>query len=560
MSQKEAPLSTIGSVTECAREVPYSPYYYLWHLVAVGVIDADFSGNPGCPEITDTVWDYLIRRFGSTASRPATVALIDVGVGISHPNLGRVDPKDALDLATHPFGARTLRSDEPDRDLKPEKTSRFFAELNVDRLLSGLRGEERIRLEELVSELKSSDGVLRNGEAYETAFPSHGTAMAGLVVGEPRLLTVNDDRTVSETGIEALLDGGAMPVNRANLIPYFGVDPFSRLVSIKTSFDADPRQLIIAFLHAWQIGADVILVPRDIPDPVRSVLPVKEKISSGPGRSNPVMEGSDEEVDDWAVLQQLMLAISQEIPIVCAAGNSGESQLIYPARLAGRDGSPNGVIAVGAVNGHGTRSGYSSYGRGLTAVCPSDDGELYTRHQVRIDRQNPGARTHDYRVGASEEVLHCHQTITTTDLPGAWGYSDGTAPYVAVVSPEDNAGFGGYYSAVGGTSAAAAIAAGVIALMARARKAQVGGNARISGPEAKEALMKAADLRAERLLAHADRAKCSRQGLVPDNMNGEDSTYTKDSAAEVLSYFFGAGLVDAKRAVERILEEGPPLS
>lgn len=93
-----------------------------------------------------------------------------------------------------------------------------------------------------------------------------------------------------------------------------------------------------------------------------------------------------------------MLAISRKIPIVCAAGNDAESQLIYPAALAADD---NGIIAVGAVTAEGFRSGYSDYGEGLTLVAPLDDYEVYNRHQSRLDRSDPLLAMHDCSVGTA---------------------------------------------------------------------------------------------------------------------------------------------------------------
>jgi hypothetical protein len=69
------------------------------------------------------------------------------------------------------------------------------------------------------------------------------------------------------------------------------------------------------------------------------------------------------------VLQHLTVTISRHIPVICAAGNDGESQMISLARIADGD---NGIIAVGAVTAEGFRSAYSNNGDDLTVVAPSD--------------------------------------------------------------------------------------------------------------------------------------------------------------------------------------------
>ena len=63
--------------------------------------EIDFSS----PTINGTVWDTITEAFPAATS-PATVALIDVGVSRSHPNLkSRLDAVKSIDLVSHPYGA-----------------------------------------------------------------------------------------------------------------------------------------------------------------------------------------------------------------------------------------------------------------------------------------------------------------------------------------------------------------------------------------------------------------------------------------------------------------------
>jgi hypothetical protein len=82
------------------------------------------------------------------------------------------------------------------------------------------------------------------------------------------------------------------------------------------------------------------------------------------------------------VLQHLTVTISRHIPVICAAGNDGESQMISLARIADGD---NGIIAVGAVTAEGFRSAYSNNGDDLTVVAPSDG----TRCTIVVDKAGP---------------------------------------------------------------------------------------------------------------------------------------------------------------------------
>jgi hypothetical protein len=540
---------------------PYPSYYYLWHLCVLGVLRAERVDGSPCPKIVGTLWDDLDADHGSEAHHTTTISMIDVGVGHNHPNLMQVDMDKAIDLVTHRYGARR-QPVVADGDLHSEKRLQFFRDLSIKGLDLDLFSEdEQTALISFVDKLQKSNGVVRMAETLDAALPSHGTAVAGVAVGDPGLVFMEDGRIVEPVSLQDYVKerpkGRSLSI-RDNVVPYVGVDPFSKLVPIKTSFDEDPRPLMAALLYAYQIGSDVILLPRDIPDPTRGILTVtKEQNAQGcqnDSASEATSRGGSATPDDWTILKKLLIAVSKKIPIVCAAGNSGESQLIYPACLAGEkepDGEEsNGIIAVGAVNADGRRAGYSNYGKGLTVVAPSNDGEIYNEHQARIDWGNPATKLHQYGLGSHQEIPYSHYTIATTDLPGAWGYAGGSVPYVANLAPENNPGFaGGYYTGFGGTSAAAGLTAGVVALMNRAHKAYAGPDARLTGIEAKTILMDTANLRPDRLQSQGG-GKARGSEFKPDPMNSEAE------AEGDASVFFGAGLVDAAEAVRKIKQPG----
>ncbi|ODT04341.1 MAG: hypothetical protein ABS58_16175 [Mesorhizobium sp. SCN 65-20] len=543
------------------------PYYYLWHLAALGVITATppqprpdgTAADPASPTIDGTVWDAIAHKFPA-ADTPATIALIDVGVSRSHPNLkSRLDMVKSIDLVSHPYGAKTVAA-QAASPFDPEVKQAFFAGLSSSGLGSmSLTAPETNYFDSLVAELKASEGVLRTLIEGDETFGTHGTAVAGLAVGEPAVVIPPDPTPVLPETLLGELSGPAPNPNR-NTVPFFGVDPFSKLISIRTGFEQNPDQFIAAFLYAFTNGADVILLPRGIPDPVRGALNPKPELSQGlDDRANweradlfarleeatppsaelrPYAVGKTANRDlAWGVLAKLIVAVSKKVPIVCAAGNDGESQLIYPANLAA---GTNGIISVGAVTPHGFRSGYSNYGAKLTLVAPSDDFEIYTRHQTRIDRTDPTIEHHHYDPGKGQVIPHSHFGLLTTDLPGTFGYAGGADPYSAILPPYDNPGIGGgYYTAFGGTSGAAALVAGVAALVARANKAKNGPTARLDGVAAKGILVAACDENAA--------VKPGTTPLTPDPMNS-DNEPSKGKA-----YFFGAGLLNAGKAVKAVI-------
>jgi subtilisin family serine protease len=549
---------------------PPRPHYYLWHLIALGVIEAEYPDPPAgeaidltSPEILGTAWDR-IRAQCKITERPGRIALIDVGVTRSHPNLqSRIDPDLSIDLVSHPYGAKSVaRIDATEfasgLQFEPEEKKAFFTGLSTASLGPlGLNVEGEAYLASLVAELASSEGVIRTLVDNDEDFGGHGTAIAGLAVGEPQIANEGDLADMND-----ILAGGdnLAPGSDLNLIPYFGVDPLSKLISIRSSFEQNADHFIAAFLYAWKTGADVILLPRGIPDPVRGWLKPKPELSddladrknkeranlfarlheadAGESELNPYATSKTARENlGWDVLASLIVAISKQVAIVCAAGNDGESQLIYPANLAAPD---NGVIAVGAVTGASRRSAYSNYGHGLTLVAPSDDSEVYNRHQLRLDRTDPLIGQHAHHAGSAAIVPYSEFSLLTTDLPGVFGYAPGTDPYSSIFPPLDNPGIGGgFYTSFGGTSGASALIGGAAALIARAHKAKHGIDARLSGPALKQVLVDACDQDAE--------VSPGAGPITPDPMNADDEP------SRGKTYFFGAGLPDLGKAIAPIL-------
>lgn len=520
--------------------------YFLWHLAALNVIDVDFTA-PGAPAILSTVWDRILATAAAPAAE-ARIALIDTGVSRLHPNLAtRILAEDSIDLVTHRFGASYVL---PGTGPSVETKRAFFADLDLGELGPlGLSAFETEYLEEYAAALRSSTGVVRHVIDNDELFAAHGTSCAGLMVGEPAL---TGSPGSASAGPGAALEPGAALNGDPAVLPYFGVDPFSRIISVRTGFDADADQFIAALLYAWTKRADVIVLPRGIPDPELSRLPVMDYLSASLesyhnaevadlfARLDVTSTDPDPKAPEtsflprrrWEVLRALLLAISRKIPIVCAAGNDGESQPIYPASLAASD---NGIIAVGAISAEGYRSGYSNYGN-LTLVAPSDDGEVLNRQQIRQPRPAPAEKDQTFAAELSAPgeaaIPYAELSLITTDLPGAFGYA-GEGQRAVNHGAEQR----GLYTKFGGTSGASALIGGLAALVQRARRAA--GLPALDGVALKTVLTEACAL---------DRpVKPGTRVPTPDPMN------TAIEVHEDLSHFFGSGLPDAGIAVSRAL-------
>ncbi|WP_253284665.1 MULTISPECIES: S8 family serine peptidase [unclassified Ruegeria] len=439
----------------------YKRYYYLWHLVAIKAITVQTppASSQGCPEIGSVEWDF------PDSKREAHIGLIDMGVAPYHPNLvappmstdtDQILWDKAIDLASHPYGARYVDLGAvPASDRHVEKPVALLASIPTGATIAGLNADERA----IVDEIRAGCGVERYVQAYDDRYAAHGTSCAGLTSGTAYI--------------------GDQYGNTGNIAAYFGVDPLSKVIPITTSISPSPKELIAAFLYAYAQKVHVILLPRDAADPEHwsgyPSLDANEKT-----RLHETLPGEpDQDAIDidasWRLLKKVIEWVSLEIPVVCAAGNDGRSELIYPAKMSSDPN--NGVISVGAVSYNAYRSGYSNYSSHLTVVAPSDDGEVYNRHQIRLDRDAAPAtdfhwdedlhKTPGSCTAKIPSVPYASQRLITLDAPGPRGYVEGSlaGPVETRAKAADDPA--GLYTEFGGTSGASALVAGVIAMMQR---------------------------------------------------------------------------------------------
>lgn len=414
-----------------AASKPLHPSYdSLWHLSAIGVMD---------PDGTSAAW----KEAGS--GRPVRVATIDTSVAVDHLNLKtNINRALALDLCSTRLGAFPYL---PEDGRLGDGMGDFTTDVADDLpLTSQLLSEFRERLE------PGQPALLGILPATSAAFSNHGTAIAGLICATPAHATVRQGAM-----IEGVPTGQARDGQPTFALPYAGVNPFCEVVPISTTFDPDPEVLTLAFLYADMIGADVVLLPRDVPDPMRTY-PELAFSADGAALGSAVYPNDFPERERalWDELAQLIVRISQRRPIVCAGGNAQEVGGIYPARLA----SPmNGIVSVGAMNAKGHVSSYSA--REVTVFAPSSDGEEFDRREVRLDEL---ATDYDDSVvpKPNQNQRFSHYEIISTDVPGPDGYT--SSPFADAETTASLREFNSLYCRFGGTSAASAITAGFLSL------------------------------------------------------------------------------------------------
>lgn len=397
----------------------------LWHLISLGILTKLHRPDNWSPDD--------IRK-------PARVAMIDTSVAMDHPNLHATIRRDlAFDLFSTRLGAFPgLGEADNIGDLGLS---------DAQALVAGLPGCKAL-LGELTARLAAGqpawNGTLQ--PAASPVFSGHGTAIAGLIGARPARVPYAPSHITGPAD-------GHLP------LPYCGADPTCDIVPISTNFDADPEQMILAFLYADLIGADVIVLPRGIDDPYRTEpqLHAIDFLGQPLGELIAPCPVPDAQRELWSELAELIIKISHRRPVVCAAGNAHEEYGIYPANLASDD---NGVISVGALNAKGWPSSYSPE-EGLTVWAPSSDAEQFDSGEVRLDPE----RLAEIGFGVpstNDNHKYSDFCVISTDVPGPGGYS--AAPFDTPEPPDGIREYGSYFCDFGGTSAACAIVAGFMAL------------------------------------------------------------------------------------------------
>jgi subtilisin family serine protease len=450
----------------------YDWYHYLWHLIAIRALRV-VAGSDAQYQLEADAWDLLNLPEGVLPGTGEIIAMIDTGVNDKHPNLApRIRP--SVDFAAHPFGAtygpQPAPAGAPPNALSQAATPQPMKRGLEEPLAASLVGAAtwnwaRSKLDPagaaLIDELRAGRGVKhRDAHISRQRYSGHGTACAGLMVGAP---PPEGPQELPDT--PSSVDDGP--------VPYWGVAPGAEVLPIIVSAEPTAMQLIFALLYARGKGVSVIHFPREAVDPRRA-----HKHSADLEESR---YDSDARMKlAWDVFKRILEVVSDEIPVICAAGNNGYDHLIYPARKADAN---NGIISVGAVTYNAKRSSYSNYCRtgadcSVTIAAPSDDDEVYTRRQVRLDKESPRWREHNFMLHLARnpglEVTYSPQALVTTDVPGPRGYSEGILASLSTeaVEEDDRAAL---YALFGGTSGASAIVAGAVALLQAKARAAGGG-------------------------------------------------------------------------------------
>lgn len=385
----------------------------LWHLKALGVVD-DLGTCSG---------PWIMPKKGTEVR----VAVIDTPVAYEHPNLvGAIDLARMRDFSIHDNGVFVVPTDKG-----PIKKVR--EDMLLD--LPAWEGSKAAKLA-IKRETKGKDD---RPYCRPRTFGAHGTAIAGMIGARPAVAKLRQPERVGEN---------AKPSEGKDIaLPYAGVNPFCRIVPITTSASPDPEMVLAALAYARLIKPDIVVIAA-------------------------AWEDKRHRKARWKKVDAALMALCKESVVLCAAGNSGDVDLAYPACLSVE---PDGPIAVTACDAKGNPLDYApdkkAKGRVLRVISTwaeaySDAGVIYDPWEA-VDPMvvQPG----DDPVMKGKVTKLPAEVLISLDVPGPYGYNPSPYRY-RPTGDHPHFDIGSLYCHFSGTSAATALAAGLIGLAIQERR------------------------------------------------------------------------------------------
>lgn len=416
----------------------------LWHLAHITAgSDSDFTA---CAAL----WS------AAEQAAPVRVALIDTGVDSGHPHLAGAMAAPQMDFGPHLCGVTYA---PPGAAPPPGQPVDDSARADLAGFLARPEyGDLAALLAPLTRAPEAPAEVIATDDPSEY-FGTHGTGCAGLICARPA-----PDPTDAH--------GQSLP-------PYCGVNPAAQLLSYATPYSHEILPVIAALARAFLSGAEVIVMPRGVPNPDQRAArlagsPYRTRIDTPPGDHPPPLRAGDHAdfaklTRHWALLIALMRFIAARRYLVLAAGNDGFADRLSEPAQSLRD-DPH-VVITGALNDRGRVSSYSNQAGGMLYML-SDDGFALDDRHFAVDPRSYRGTDYDYSAMTGAENSYSPWGILSLDPRGSYGAAPGAhddPPW-----GDEPLEAGSLYALFSGTSAASALMAGLVSLLLQSGRLPAG--------------------------------------------------------------------------------------
>lgn len=308
--------------------------------------------------------------------------------------------------------------------------------------------------EAVVRPVKGKDPVeAKDGDRITTPtiYGAHGTCVAGLIGARPTKVCLQyPDRPDEITGDTA---------SKLQLtpVPYIGINPFCEIIPVSLTAAPDPAMVIAALNYIAKLKPQIVVVAAAW-DHARYQMTAK-------GPEAAMGKSFDANEPGWDEVEKALAKVCKGSLVFCAAGNSGADAMAYPARLSGT--IPN-LIAVTACDEKGTVLSYALDPDSLptSADAPvvirtlSSDHPRYDRDTIYLD---PYAARDPYLKLPDGSADFPQRRIISCDPRGNRGYNPSKYRYTPPTKGP-HLELASLFAEFSGTSAATAIAAGLVAL------------------------------------------------------------------------------------------------
>lgn len=418
-------------------------FHALWHLEKLGVVD-------DLKTFESEIWDQVEQE---AEKKAPVVVVMDTPTDYEHRNLG-----DSIDLSlmrdfsifndgAFPIG--TSRLDDSDQQRR--------AKICREGGASWINSQQAMTINSEVEDKSSSP---RRSVATRQKPGAHGTAVSGLIGGCPTEAPLTRPAYIGEV----IENSESIDVD----LPYAGINPFARIVPVTLTAAPYPDMVLGALDYISAIDPDVVVIAAAwATDMDRHGMSFSDDDSlpleqNEHGFSDPL--GGDKPTDStiWKHVEDKLKSLSNTSIVLCAAGNIASDKLAFPASLCGE--KDNNIWAVAACDGEGEELSYSPKVEPKRRMLKTLSTQL-----PRSDRDETVVDPFVFKAPELQQQLDGHKVVSSRDIvtldpSGRQGYNPTENPNPG---PEDGTllEIGSLFARFSGTSAATAIAGGLVSLV-----------------------------------------------------------------------------------------------